>query len=463
MNEKKIDLIKHQNNKETKIGNILTSTTDSSRQTIDSHQTATMSSATMSSAQEEHCTVCVGNINKKNIQITCPVCEFSSCHLCNELFFKTSVCSPKCMNCGIPWSRETLNTQFRKASIKRILDNRKDVLLHEQEAKLAITQEYVKLQNTNIELKSEIDLLYVQINEKYNMIQVNRNRLHRMESGTDNNNDSGTIVEYIRICGKNDCKGYINKSNHTCEMCKNKVCKTCLMDNVDEEHICNPDDIETARLLKNNTKPCPKCYVPIFKINGCSHMFCTSCNTAFDWKTLSIHQNGNSNPHYFDWIRRTTGTTAVPVPECGDDYNVYHLSTYPVFKKLYEDQRWVILRMFEYMSHQEAILPRQPVYERDLLRLRADYMQNNIDLVTFRNKISKIHLEYEYKTGIRLVLQTVIDTKQDFINRMMYAKDIQGILEVAKEINAFVENTNVSLDKCGEVYNRTVNPYKYKP
>ena len=50
---------------------------------------------------------------------------------------------------------------------------------------------------------------------------------------------------------------------YTMEMhCICHLCKECFKtknDRSDREHVCNPDDIETVKLIKSSTKPCPKC------------------------------------------------------------------------------------------------------------------------------------------------------------------------------------------------------------
>lgn len=56
-------------------------------------------------------------------------------------------------------------------------------------------------------------------------------------------------------------------------------------EDVTVNHVCKKEDIETAKLLKENTKPCPSCNMGVYKIEGCSQMFCTSCKTAFGWTT----------------------------------------------------------------------------------------------------------------------------------------------------------------------------------
>lgn len=46
--------------------------------------------------------------------------------------------------------------------------------------------------------------------------------------------------------------------------------------------------------VKANTKPCPKCTVPIQKNEGCSHMTCRKCSYAFCWICLGMYQKNSS-------------------------------------------------------------------------------------------------------------------------------------------------------------------------
>ena len=406
----------------------------------------------------ESCNVCVGNINKKNKKVECPTCNYSCCHLCVEQYLKITGCSPKCMNCNIPWSRETLKSMFREASIKRMLDLRKTVLLHEQEAKLSLTQEYVSIENENITLRDQVSALRSQINKINIDISRNYGRIREIERGSTSTERATNV--HVKICGKDDCRGFIKSANYTCGLCNNKVCKKCLMD-IEEEHECDDSDVETAKLMMKNMKGCPSCHVPIFKINGCNHMFCVSCKTAFDWQTLKIHVNGNSNPHYFDWIRSSTGQTPIPRPECGANYSIHMLVGNPRYKQLSSQVQTEIMGYFRRIDHMSAILP-QLSGEITFLKLRAQYLKNEIDVTTFKNKISKIHCDNEYKTAINIIFETVFQIKQDFINRMFDAENQKQIEMLKEELKIFLKNTNDSVNKCGHVYNRDVNKFHFK-
>lgn len=85
--------------------------------------------------------------------------------------------------------------------------------------------------------------------------------------------------------------------------------------NAPDAHTCKPENIETAKLILSQTRPCPKCSVPIYKIDGCDQMFCTQCHTAFSWRSGEIVLKNIHNPHYYEWQRQNTDA---PPREPGD-------------------------------------------------------------------------------------------------------------------------------------------------
>lgn len=88
-------------------------------------------------------------------------------------------------------------------------------------------------------------------------------------------------------------------------------------------HVCDPDMVASAALVKKETRPCPKCQVRIFKIEGCDQMWCTQCHTTFSWRTGQVVTGPVHNPHYHAWRQEQLNAVhrgaATDAPACEED------------------------------------------------------------------------------------------------------------------------------------------------
>ena len=112
----------------------------------------------------------------------------------------------------------------------------------------------------------------------------------------------GNTTSLSLFCQDEKCNGMLG-DNSICMSCHKEYCSKCNV-KLETEHVCNPDDIKSFELVKSKTKSCPKCLIPIHKINGCDQMFCTECHTPFSWNTGKIIEKTSffHNPHYFDHL-----------------------------------------------------------------------------------------------------------------------------------------------------------------
>ena len=153
------------------------------------------------------------------------------------------------------------------------------------------------------------------LRDKYNKVRHHRTKRENKEIEP----TLDKKVRYIAPCPVDDCKGFVN-NKFTCGMCEKKICGKCyrslmtdnslndsLTNSLTNSHVCKKEDIDTVELLKKDTKPCPKCAVPIHKISGCSQIFCVMCHTAFGWNTGKIETGVIHNPHYYEFLRKTQG------------------------------------------------------------------------------------------------------------------------------------------------------------
>lgn len=136
--------------------------------------------------------------------------------------------------------------------------------------------------------------------------------------------------KFIRRCMRTDCQGFLSTA-WKCGICEWYSCSKCFVvkgKDHDTLHECKKEDIETAEMIKKDSKPCPKCGEFINKSSGCSQMFCISCKTPWDWNTGKIVTHGAlHNPHYYEWMNRNGGgmpRNPADVP-CGGYPNMWEL------------------------------------------------------------------------------------------------------------------------------------------
>ncbi len=116
--------------------------------------------------------------------------------------------------------------------------------------------------------------------------------------------------KFIRRCMKSGCQGFLSTA-WKCGICEYYSCSKCFTvkgPDHDSPHECKKEDLETAELIRADSKPCPKCGEFINKSSGCDQMYCITCHTPWSWTTGKIVTHGViHNPHYYEWLRRTGG------------------------------------------------------------------------------------------------------------------------------------------------------------
>ena len=251
------------------------------------------------------CDVCCEKFNlSTRKQVSCPYCPFKFCRECCSQFLLNSPDEPSCMNCKKPWGREVLADSFTQVWMNTTYRGKRESILYERERSLMpATQHLVekeskvrKLIRENAGYESEIakNQLEIgkihgraasgedQIMERFADVQTvaetsavlhvkvnyNNSRIHYIR------NTSGEKAQkraFVRACPGADCRGFLSTA-WKCGLCEVWVCPDCHEikgTERDTAHTCDPGNLETARLLEKDSKPCPSCASMIFKIHGC--------------------------------------------------------------------------------------------------------------------------------------------------------------------------------------------------
>ena len=355
-------------------------------------------------------------------------------------------------SCKKQWSRKHLVSSFDNTFLDKAYKNHvKNILYDIEKSMLPQTQLIVerKLKASKIEeemkkVKAKID----ELKRYYKNLQYKRNLILRNENGGDEVKERAS---FIRHCPKNDCRGFLS-TQWKCGLCGIKACKDC-HEITSDEHKCNPSNVETAKLLEKDTKGCPTCGTMIFKISGCDQMFCTSCKTAFDWRTGRVEKGVIHNPHYFEWMRRN-GDNARTVGDiqCGREIDHYFVNqfgrTMIKRKEFDEDCRRII-----HTRHIDIPNLREPI---DTSGIREEFLMKKFDEKHFKMMIHKKKKKQELNNEIVQVLDMYVNAATDILYRF---KDIcratgvhWGNSDMYKELEELKKYKDTCLDDIRDVY-----------
>jgi hypothetical protein len=125
----------------------------------------------------------------------------------------------------------------------------------------------------------------------------------RNEYGFQSPEQDDAPKQFIRKCLDTDCRGFLSTA-WKCGLCELNFCSKCHQTK-STPHECNPDDVATIVHLAKESKPCPKCHMPISRIDGCNQVWTPCCKIAFNWATGKIEMGVIHSPEYFAYLRRT--------------------------------------------------------------------------------------------------------------------------------------------------------------
>jgi hypothetical protein len=228
-------------------------------------------------------------------------------------------------DCAKEWSRKFIRENFTDTFINSKYKNHlQDILFDQEKALLPATQPLVEEDIRKQKIREEIKDIDKQIYELMRFKREKEDQIHKRNVAIASSHN-----RFIRSCPAEGCRGFLS-SQWKCGICELWTCPDCHEVKGPErecEHTCDPNLVETAKLLAKDTKPCPKCHSNIFKISGCDQMWCTQCHTAFSWKTGAIEKNIH-NPHYYEWQRKNGGAArAAGDIECGRDLTHHTVET----------------------------------------------------------------------------------------------------------------------------------------
>lgn len=465
----------------------------------------------------EECNICIEVFNKttrRKIKCHNPTCGYIYCSHCLKYMVKNSVQHPTCPACNEQYTTDFIEMYMPSIYCSKDFRNKITELFIEQQ-KLLIPEsgfyiekymEYLRAIK-NIEL---IDKKLTKYGNKYSKYKERRNKLC-MEARKNNIKKYHDLPPIENICKK--MKTVLDKYQHysrlkyeekskdfsyisyrywtngnvqedistqgfpcpiegcnhfvyngKCSVCETYVCSSCREPKKsykDSTHVCDPLLVESINDINKNSKPCPKCRIPIHKTYGCDHMWCSVCHTMFSWKTGKIQQH-TSNPHYYEWLREHGGEQRVV--EQNEEYIQQNFcytfdEILDYIIRLYDsgyitgyqesELRYMFAHLCNFILGDQVITEISNYTQFKILRLRVEYSIGVIN-------------EKTWMTKIKTILKTVdknneyVDVCRSFYECALYI--LQGEPNTAmRSINELILFTNQRFKVINKRYNMVVD------
>lgn len=448
------------------------------------------------------CNVCCESFNKSNHkQIQCSYCTYEVCSGCTEEYLLSNTQDPHCMSCRKAWSRDFIDRSFKKAFVNdRYKKHRENVLIDREKSLLPATMPMVestllkKKWTENItELLNERKTLNELWKEMLYSQTLRMERIERLERQCDielklqtnkilvkyqrmkiyaaqwvnnvNNVNETERRKFIRACPAVDCRGFLS-TQWKCGLCEIWVCPDCHEikgANKDAPHTCKTENIESAKLIEKDTRPCPSCASLIYKVQGCDQMFCVQCHTAFSWRSGKIETGKIHNPHYYELMRKNGN--GLPLAreigdyECGGvpDWFVLSRKVKAVWGEYPATELRSIVRMHPHIDQVEIVRYRTNQVD-DNVDLRIMYLTNEIDENKLKQSLQQREKARHKKRDITFVISMYQTAMADMLRRMQHVKSQENAKEVWNEILNLRTYTNDCMDVVSKRYNCKV-PY----
>ena len=387
------------------------------------------------------CSVCCESVHCTQ----CPYCNYVCCTSCLSTFLLGLSKDAHCMKCNKLWNREVLLHVLPKTFVNGKYKEHRENILFEREKSMFPDMQVVISRENKFE---EIDKLRKQILAKYPVDKVALRQVidaKRLLQDLYYFKPKKQKKKFVRKCPVENCKGFVS-SKWKCGMCENTVCKDC---NEVGEHICDPGAVETMKLLKNDTKPCPTCGEMIFKASGCSQMWCTSCHAVFDWNTMQLENGLIHNPHYYEF-QRVNGTLQRHPRDVPDEVPSYVQLISAV----------VLLGSITYVGnvhrlciHITAYLQQVRVADDLNYENRKKFMKGDISEYQFKTRIQRSEKAREKIRDVNDILIMFRDSLRDvmvqLVQRTIKFEDFKVMVtNLGEYVNMCLRKVKVLYDNC---------------
>ena len=419
--------------------------------------------------QSNECPICCEKFNKRRIEISCLQCNKKCCSTC----FGTRLLSsdPSCMHCHYVIPEDFVSTNMTKTFCDSYRDHNYEIHFIREKSLLPDTQEGAEREKKAREFEKEVQVINSSVilikneircitdelvilsdqikncsdkslkrelkekkQEKKTRKKILHTRVHDLHNSFHFMSTKIDILrqkvqpekekKYTRPCPDSECRGFLS-SAYKCGTCEKYFCSDChvLKNNRDDkDHICDEGVKASVKMINLDSKPCPKCSSYIYRIEGCSLMWCVKCHTQFDWNSLEIKHGHNHNPEYFRYLRETG--TDIPRNPYEVAFNCDRIPTpYDLSRRLPHNIKDVLWQdIYRHRLHIIDVVMRRLPYRVEVLdcsELRIGYLLSDFDEKEWKKKyfrkMKKNEINHERYKVLDMYCNVI---KDNFLNLM---------------------------------------------
>lgn len=232
----------------------------------------------------------------------------------------------------------------------------------------------------NLSKIMNMETLYelIRLRKRYNKSDVERKLFEFMARKMDlKKSVSFENIKPIINCER--CNGVVIESNNDliCNLCHTKYCPDCIHPILNSHHH-SQEDIDKWKLIKDTTKPYPKCGFRFEKLDGCDDMFCTNCHTGFIWSSSEIKLGSFHNPERQKWLKNINSESTT----LSDTLREYDLETRMDISKQILDQ-----------FHDSLSIQIKELADEYVVIHNEKYKNNNLEVLIVKDIIQDLILE----------------------------------------------------------------------
>jgi hypothetical protein len=410
------------------------------------------------------CGICCNKFNKVTRKpVECNYCHNDQCTECIKTYMMGTMEDPSCMHCKHPWTLDFVETYLPKTWLRKDLQNHREIILFEREkAQLPETQQFLEQERHNKKVAFVTDLSRVltkhtnrmdvsvmdtemkQLTDLIRRCQIQGDTAGGNKDVPDNNEPA-----FVRNCPVDGCRGFIKGKVWSCGICQVKLCPKCeIILPCEGEHTCDPETLETVKLIKKDTKPCPNCKTLIFKVDGCNQMWCIKCHTTFDWKTGKLEIGRIHNPEYYRWIREHNNGDVPREPEdqpCNGNQGLPHarsISNAVAQSKSPTTMKNLVMNVHREFEHIQWVLrtsQERLVSLQDNLALRVDFLKNKINEDSFKQKLRKKEKQKRLAQAKVNIIELLVTVATEAFRAFIQTNNVPGMFAAINGIATYCE------------------------